>query len=222
MDDAYLSKGCIGNEGRGAGGQQEVQKNGMARVAEHWRFFSAFLRRPAAVGAVAPSSSFLATALLRYCDFRNGVTVVELGPGTGAVTRHILPHLGHKATFFAMELDGPQSRQLQSQFPGTAVYNDSAEQVKKYLDQHGRAKADFIVSSLPWGNMPGSVQDRILDAVLGSLSPGGVFSTYAYLHSRYLPTGRHLRKRLHQHFKHVETSQVVWRNVPPAFVYYCR
>jgi phospholipid N-methyltransferase len=66
------------------------------------------------------------------------------------------------------------------------------------------------------------VQDRILEAVVKSLAPKGVFTTFAYLHAAWLPTAVRFRKRLKQHFGSVKTSRIVWRNLPPAYVYRCR
>ena len=65
-------------------------------------------------------------------------------------------------------------------------------------------------------------QQEILENVLASLRPGGCFTTFAYLQGLMLPAGRRFRKRLCEIFDKVETTPVVWRNLPPAFVYRCR
>jgi phospholipid N-methyltransferase len=57
---------------------------------------------------------------------------------------------------------------------------------------------------------------------LECLSPKGVFTTFAYAHAYWLPTAVRFRKRLKAHFGSVKTSRLVWRNVPPAYVYRCR
>ena len=98
----------------------------------------------------------------------------------------------------------------------------SAEQIQKYLAQHHRKKADYIISGLPWANMPINVQEAILSAVLAALAPEGMFTTFSYVHAFWLPRARRFRERLEHYFSDVKTSRIVWRNLPPAFVYRCR
>ena len=58
--------------------------------------------------------------------------------------------------------------------------------------------------------------------VLASLAPDGMFTTFTYVHAFWLPRARRFRHRLECFFAEVKTSRIVWRNVPPAFVYRCR
>jgi phosphatidylethanolamine/phosphatidyl-N-methylethanolamine N-methyltransferase len=191
-------------------------------VAEHLEFLAAFLREPARAGSLAPSSPALAQAMLRGCDLKNAGSVVEFGPGTGAFTRPILARIGKHTVFFALELDEKHVRRLRQRFPGVSICHDSAENIQKYLAQHRRKKADYIISGLPWANMTVKVQEHILSAVLASLASRGMFTTFTYVHACWLPRAQRFRERLQSHFADVKTSSVVWRNVPPAFVYRCR
>ncbi len=191
-------------------------------LKEHWRFFAAFLRRPATVGSLVPSSVHLAQAVLERCNLKSAKTVVELGSGTGAITRFILERLGRHTTFLALELDPVATRELRQRFPELVVYSDSAEHLQKYLARHGRKKVDCVISGLPWANMTAETQERILAAVFRVLKPGGMFTTFAYLHASWLPTARRFRERLARHFGTVKVSPTVWRNFPPAYVYRCR
>jgi len=223
MSDPHPTPARSGKRGPGAApGRGGLWKRLDPRVAERLEFFGNFLRKPASTGSFAPSSPWLARAMLRGCDLKNARTVVEFGPGTGAFTRLVLRRIGRQTTFFALELDDEQARRLQQRFPDLHVYNDSAEKIQRYLARHGRKKADCIISGLPWGNMPVKVQERILDAVLASLDPEGTFTTFAYIHACWLPTALHFRKRLKEHFAEVRTSRIIWKNTPPAFVYRCR
>ncbi len=191
-------------------------------VAERVQFFTSFLRRPGRVGAFLPSSRFLAQAMLRGCDLQGAKTVVELGPGTGSFTHLILQRIGKKATFFALELDAENVRGLRRRFPDVHVHNDSAEHIQKYLREHRRKKADYVISGLPWGNMTFKLQERIFNPLVKSLEPGGIFITFAYVHACWFPSARRFRERLEERFADVKTSRIIWRNAPPAFVYRCR
>jgi phospholipid N-methyltransferase len=191
-------------------------------VAEHLEFFQAFIREPASVGALSPSSRALAVAMIEGFDLKHAGVTVELGAGTGAFTGLILNRIGKNTKFFAMELDRSYARSLKRRFPELTVYNDSAERMLDYLALHENAKADYIVSGLPWANIPSETQERIMEAILASLAPQGVFTTFAYLHARWLPKARRFRRSLEERFSRVDTSPVIWRNLPPAFVYRCR
>ena len=193
-----------------------------ARNAERVHFLKAFLRKPMTMGALCPSSPALARAMLQDCDLENAGVVVELGPGTGPFTRLILDRIGPQTLFLALELDQTCVARLRGELEGVEVYHDSAEQLVEYLARHDRDHADYVISGLPWANMRPQVQDRILNAVIQCLTPRGVFTTFAYAHAYWLPTAGRFRRRLRQHFDSVKTSRLVWRNLPPAYVYRCR
>lgn len=193
-----------------------------AAALDRLNFFGSFLRRPLRVGAFAPSSPALARAMLRGADLKNARAVVEFGPGTGAFTRLILDRIGRQTAFIALELGERQVRRLQRRFPALHVYHDSAEKIQHYLARHHRRQADCIISGLPWGNMPARAQRRIFDATLASLAPGGTFTTFCYAHAAWLPGSRGFHRWIDRHFAEVQTSRIIWRNAPPAFVYRCR
>jgi phosphatidylethanolamine/phosphatidyl-N-methylethanolamine N-methyltransferase len=85
----------------------------------------------------------------------------------------------------------------------------------------GREHADCVVSGLPWAIMPTELQKRIMTNVATALAPGGVFTTFAYLHSRLSPAAGRYWRLLSTLFREVRVSALVWQNVPPAFVYRC-
>jgi phosphatidylethanolamine/phosphatidyl-N-methylethanolamine N-methyltransferase len=190
-------------------------------LAEHVEFLQAFLREPASIGALSPSSRALAKAMIQGCALSSADTVVEMGPGTGAFTGLIRERIGRKTTFFALELDPVHARNLNRRFSDLVVYNDSAEKMPEYLGLHGKSKVDYVVCGIPWANLPPATQQRIVDGVLASLAPDGVFTTFAYLHARWLPKARQFRRSLQTSFARVETSRIIWGNLPPAFVYRC-
>lgn len=190
-------------------------------LVEHVEFLQAFLREPASTGALSPSSRALAKAMIQGCGLSSAETVVEMGPGTGAFTGLIRQRLRKKSTFITLELDPIHARNLKRRFSDLIVYNDSAERLPEYLALHGKQKVDVIICGIPWANLTIPTQQRIMDAILVSLAPDGVFTTFAYLHARWLPKAQQFRRSLRNNFGRVETSRVVWANLPPAFVYRC-
>lgn len=190
--------------------------------AEKIRFLAAFLRSPVSVGALVPSSPALGRAMLSGCELDSAGVVVELGPGTGAFTRIIVERVARTTKVIALEIDGRQVRTLRRHFPMVKFVHDSAENLTRHLPGRGRKKADCIISGLPWVNMSVATRNRIVDAVLAALRPGGVFVAFGYVHASMMPSHRHFRQRLLHHFDEVTRSRIVWNNLPPAFVYRCR
>lgn len=188
-----------------------------------WQYVSQFCREPRTIGAIAPSSRRLADKMVAPIDFGKAKVIVEYGPGSGVFTRHVLNSIDNQKTiFFGLELNEKMNRLASEKAPEAVIYQDSAAAVRKYLLQYGVEHADAIISGLPWASFPESLQDEILAETAQGLTEGGIFTTFAYLHGLILPSGIRFRRKLQQHFSQVETSPVVWRNLPPALVYWCR
>ena len=186
------------------------------------RFLRAFVERPFATGAIAPSSQRLAAQMVDKLCLRDAETVVEIGPGTGALTRAILEDIAPRTLLLAVELNPRFAAHLRETLPARVdVVNGSGEHIAQYLSERGRSEADCIVSGLPWAGFTRDLQERLLAAVVSSLRPGGRFTTFAYVHGLPFPAARRLRRLLGAGFASVERSQIVWRNLPPAIVYLC-
>jgi phospholipid N-methyltransferase len=191
-------------------------------LRDHLAFLAGFLRAPWRVGAIAPSSQALAAMMTEDMGLEEAQTVVELGPGTGVFTRAICERVPPEALVMAVEIDPRMAALLRPRFPRARIVNDSAERLDEHLAAAGRKEADAILSGLPWVSFPADLQSRLLAAVVSALRPGGRFATFAYSHAAWLPPGRRFRKLLDDRFAAVETTRVVWPNLPPAFVYRCR
>lgn len=184
--------------------------------------FRRFLRHPGRVGALWPSSPSLCRMMVSRVGVEEAGLVVELGPGTGVITREIIRMLPETGKLVAVELDEMLCLQLRRNFPGVEILHDSASRLVEILRERQLPAANAIISGLPWAVFPESLQREILGAVAGSLAPDGWFTTFAYLQGLMLPAGMRFRRLLSETFGEVLTSSVVWRNLPPAFVYRCR
>lgn len=193
----------------------------MATLVENTKFLLSFLRHPVAVGSIVPSSKWLADRMVADMGLGEAETVVELGPGLGSCTEAILKHIGPATLLLAVELNREFAEKLTAKYPRARVINDSAEHVREHLGKLGRDRADSILSSLPWAGFTPELQERLLNAIVDTLRPGGHFATYAYIHCAWLPNARRFRESLESRFRSVRTTRVVWRNIPPAFVYKC-
>ena len=182
-------------------------------------FLQQFLRFPALTGAIAPSSRRLADAMVLLADLGPTSRIVEFGPGTGVITEAILQHLPGSALFFSIEINPIFIELTQKRCPGVTIYHDSAENAKQYLLAHGTEQCDVILCGLPWAAFSDELHERLLGVIDDILAPGGRFLTFAYLQGLLLPAGYKFRKKLRSRFSCLATSRIVWRNLPPAFIY---
>ena len=184
--------------------------------------FTKFLSNPGKVGAFCASSRALAVEMTRHIGMENAGTVVELGPGTGAITCEIIPRLAENSKFIAVELDEEMAENIRARFPRASVSCGCASNLSEILNENGCTHTDIIISGLPWAIFPEKLQEEILGAVFEALPPGGKFATFAYIQGVMLPAGIRFRRRLENLFSKVESSHIIWRNLPPAFVYRCQ
>lgn len=184
-------------------------------------FIAEFLRTPGRVGAIAPSSKDLARMMVSAVDAESPSVVVEFGPGTGPFTEAILVRLGPGSRLIAIEQNDTFASILRTKFPGLDLVHGSVEALPEILQARGGRPADCIISGLPWASFDAALQRRIVVAAANSLRRGGSFATFAYVHGLMLPAAWRFRRLLQSTFRDVQQSEIVWRNLPPAFVYRC-
>lgn len=190
--------------------------------AQHGTFLREFIRKPIATGAIAPSSPELARLMTEEASLDGASVIVEFGPGTGPITRELITQKPDNSKLIAIERNEEFVSLLQEQHPELDVAHDCVQELGKILEARGEKTADRIVSGLPWAAFDDQLQRDILTAAHDSLSDDGVFVTFAYLQGFALPPAWRFRSLLRGLFSEVKQSDVVWRNVPPAFVYRCR
>ena len=191
-------------------------------LKEPLHFALRFLQNPRAIGALMPSGRALARKMADVVDWEKARTVLEVGPGSGALTAEFLPRVSEGCRFFTIEINPDFVEFLESRFAGIEVVQDSVENLEPILKECHLSCADAIISGLPWTIFTRAQQDRYLKAIRGGLGPGGVFVTYTYVQGLSLPGGRRFLRQLKSNFPHVSRSRPVWANVPPAVFFTCR
>ena len=184
-----------------------------------YRFLKEMVKYPTRTGSIAPSSEELSNLITDEAELSTKDTVVEFGTGTGVFTEKIMEKISPDTTFIALEINPTFVEATKNRCPEVIIYNDSAENVKIHLEQHGKDSCDCIISSLPWTAFHPQLQDRLLSSIWNVLKPGGSMLTFSYSHSVIFPTALRFRKKLYEMFPNVITSRTVWTNFPPAFVY---
>ena len=200
----------------------DVARSNQPGLGEHVRFLREFVRSPQWTGAVAPSSPALAEEMVSSAGLETASHAIEVGPGTGAITGHILAKLPSEGRLMLIERNPAFIDTLRERFPRADVAHDSVENVEEVLASRQAPRADCIISGLPWAAFPSELQDRMMNAVTAALADHGCFTTFAYVHGLALPAAQSFRALLNKRFRTVERSRIVWRNLPPALVYRCR
>ena len=173
------------------------------------------LRNPRNLGTVAPSSTWLAEALIEASSLKPGVKVVEVGAGTGPLTEIILQHVS-KDDFIALEPNDVLAEQLRGRFKGVTVLQKYASELPQVVASQGLEHVDRILCSLPWSVFTDEVLERNIKGITSVLSDEGIFVTLVYSHAKFFAASKKLRNYLSDHFEHVGLSETTWRNLPPG------
>jgi len=174
-----------------------------------------------------PSSRYLANALTRPIDFRRARTVVELGPGTGAVTNEILKRLRPDAKLFAIDINPIFIDHLSAtcQDPRLVPLHGSATDLLSLLTPHDVGPVDAVVSSLGLTGMEHRSRMFIMRQIGACLASHGTMTQYQYAGhfeiAKLKLGGFNEARFLRRFFAEVSVGRVLL-NLPPALVFTCR
>lgn len=212
------------------------------RFSAHWTFLRQFRRHFHTTGSVLPSSRFLAAELARYV--REGGTagateeprrVLEVGPGTGAVTEKIVACLKPGDRLDLVELNDEFVALLRRRFddePGLKAVADRVRILHQPVEELTAGEPyDRIISGLPLNNFSVDDVERILGRLEELLVPGGRLSFFEYSAIRVLRSmvsrraGRErlrgVRRAIGRLLQRGESRRkLIWLNFPPAWVHH--
>jgi phosphatidylethanolamine/phosphatidyl-N-methylethanolamine N-methyltransferase len=175
-------------------------------------FLKEVLLKPWQIGAIAPSSRNLAMAMARWLPDQTQHYVLELGPGTGAVTQALLDRGLAPQRLIAVEKSPQLARHLQQRFPKVKVITGDALELPQLLAHHAKNCTPFpmVFSSLPLCNFPAETAHRLTQILLSLMTADGRLVQYSYrLGIKRAESMQNLRYL---------TSSLVWWNLPPARV----
>ena len=176
--------------------------------------FSNFIRNPREVGALLPSSKFLAREIARNINFKRSKRIVELGPGSGTFTKLIVRKAASDAWVVCIETNKRFCSYLAKNIPDARlkIINSGAQNIRRNLKKLNIRAADCIISGLPFSNFSLVKKKRILHEVHCALAKNGRFVLFQYTNG--------LNKLLKKYFTEINKTFIPW-NMPPSFVYVC-
>lgn len=181
-------------------------------------FFTAFVTKPHHIGSMVPSSRFLARTMVQGLALGQQDGVLELGPGTGPLTKSIAQILPNPAAFLAIEREKSFVDILTKQYPNLKFIRGEAQNMQQICAKELPYPVKVVLSALPFTLFDEKLQEEILQGLLAVTTTGAIFRTFQYAHSYSLPQGQRLRQRVSQLFKCEPTKTLVFRNAPPAYV----
>ena len=174
-------------------------------------FFGLWLQKPLQIAAITPSSTHLAAAMAGLVDFGRRGPILELGAGTGSLTRGLLKAGCPSQRLVAVEREAALAKTLRFSLPGISTIVGDATDLAALLADRGIDRLCAVVSSLPikWFSL--AAQEAVVRPCLARLGPGG----------RFLQMTNALASPLAIASLGIAGRRVafVWRNLPPSQIW---
>lgn len=180
-------------------------------------FLGKFLKHGTAIASLAPSSPWLSRTTVRNVDWDRAKVLVELGAGTGPITKVLAEKARPDCRVVVLERDPDFARILRERFQGHGnfdVIEGDVRDLTSILERLGISQVDAVISGLPVPSFPKDLQRDLFRVVKKILVPGGTYNQITEMPWVYL---RFYRK----FFRDVQFAFEP-RNLPPAGAYYCR
>jgi phosphatidylethanolamine/phosphatidyl-N-methylethanolamine N-methyltransferase len=184
------------------------------RLDDEVRFLRSWIEKPLHMGAVMPSGRLLSRTMAQYVDTRSEGPVVELGPGTGAITSALIERGVDQSRLVLVEYNPGFCALLRDRYPHAKVVQGDAYALRDSLRKVLTAPASAVVSGLPLVTKPMLTRLKLIRDAFSALAPGAPFVQFTYSVAPPIP------KSLPG--VSTEASERIWMNLPPARVWVYR
>jgi phosphatidylethanolamine/phosphatidyl-N-methylethanolamine N-methyltransferase len=184
------------------------------RLDDEVRFLRSWIEKPLHMGAVMPSGRMLARTMAQYVDVNSKGPVVELGPGTGAITNALIEHGIDQKRLVLVEYNPGFCALLRDRYPHARVVQGDAYTLRDSLWEVMNVPASAVVSGLPLVTKPMLTRVKLIRDAFLALAPGAPFVQFTYSVAPPIP------KSLPG--VSTEASERIWMNLPPARVWVYR
>lgn len=172
------------------------------------KFFKGWIDRPKAVGSIVPTSSVTSRKMASVINPNSGLPVLEVGPGTGVITRAILARGVKPQNLYAVEYSDDFVRHLRRSYPGVNVIEGDAFNLSAALGDNKDLTFDSVISGVPLLNFPVEQRIRYLESLLDRIPAGRPVVQLTYGPLSPIPPGRGDYTVKHFDF--------IIRNIPPT------
>ena len=184
------------------------------RLDDEVRFLRSWIEKPLHMGAVMPSGRLLARTMAQYVDINSSGPVVELGPGTGAITSALIERGVDQKRLVLVEYNPGFCALLRDRYPQAKVVQGDAYTLRDSLWDVLSKPASAVVSGLPLVTKPMQTRLKLIREAFVALAPGSPFVQFTYSVAPPIP------KSLPG--VSTEASERIWMNLPPARVWVYR
>ena len=183
------------------------------RLDDEVRFLRSWIEKPLHMGAVMPSGKVLARTVARYVDVQSSAPVIELGPGTGAITDALIARGVSEKRLLLVEFDPGFCALLRERYPQATVIQGDAYNLDQTLSEL-KQPAAAMVSGLPLVTKPMMIRRKLMRDAFLKLEHGAPFIQFTSSVAPPIP------KSLPG--VHTQASERIWMNLPPARVWVYR
>jgi phosphatidylethanolamine/phosphatidyl-N-methylethanolamine N-methyltransferase len=149
-------------------------------LADSARFLKSLVAAPRLTGAVAPSGRALARAMAAAAGPPPHGLIVELGPGTGPVTRSLIETGVARERLALIEYDPGFCRLLRERFAPAMIIQGDAYDLPRTLAGLAGQPIGAVVSSLPLLNQPPERREKLIGDAFALMGPSGLFVQFTY------------------------------------------
>ncbi|WEX08144.1 phospholipid N-methyltransferase PmtA [Chelativorans sp. AA-79] len=192
----------------------DVRKAIVSRFDEELRFFRGWIDKPKAVGSIVPTSGITARRMASIVRPERDDLVLELGPGTGVITRAILERGIRPENLVSIEYSQDFVDKLRENFPGVNIVHGDAFDLDTVLAPWKGRAFDSVVCAIPLLNFPVETRIQLVESLLDLMPPGRPIVQITYGALSPVPAGRGTYS--------VERYDFVMRNIPPAHLWIYR
>jgi phosphatidylethanolamine/phosphatidyl-N-methylethanolamine N-methyltransferase len=178
---------------------------------EELRFFRGWMDKPKAVGSIVPTSGVTARKMASIVRPERDDMVLELGPGTGVITRAILEKGIKPENLVSVEYSADFVERLKRDMPGVNFIHGDAFELRTVLSPWKDRNFDSVISAIPMLNFPVSARISLLETMLDLLPAGRPVVQITYGAVSPIPAGRGSYS--------VERFDFIVRNIPPAHLW---
>ena len=142
------------------------------RLDDEVRFLRSWIEKPLHMGAVMPSGKILARTMAQYVDINSEGPVVELGPGTGAITSALIEHGVDQKRLVLVEYNPGFCALLRDRYPHAKVVQGDAYTLRDSLWDVLKVPASAVVSGLPLVTKPMLTRLKLIRDAFAALDQG--------------------------------------------------